>query len=445
MDLDTYKGCTLALWTNNVTRKLSQTSDEFYNLYYSVMTAQTKEEVDAAAVIFENVKKMAQLNADGRMPVAQVDFEDSDQVLYIDNGRIDPYEAIGSQSRPFKTIAAAGDYIAQQGNNTIDYPYTMIIAPGIYEEELFIEHPNFVNINVEGAGDPFQGKSVIIQGSINSTQNNENLKRLQWAFVSLKGNCTISNSTNHSGFLSHGLFARRSNGVGNVTLKNIPKVRFSSIDLEGNYYIENCPDVTIDGLPGQDMDEDDCAMCDIVWDEHAPKPVGATETFVSAFGTTLGRVIVSRLWGGSATLRVRSGTLLGQVLQTTIIGEGCTLLDEGCRINGKIDVEKGGHWINNTLSFNTIGTSLTATNIACAIRELAARFKVNCITSEKMPLVEKNKLYVWTNPTETLLLAKNNEGYVVSTKLETVQSNFSYDVPHQFDLDGYSDLSLVTT
>jgi hypothetical protein len=73
------------------------------------------------------------------------------KIFYVDGTRPDSYTANGSVVAPFKTIMAAVNRIATNGDNSTNIPYIIdIIGPGSYFETVDLSAPGLVNIIIEG-------------------------------------------------------------------------------------------------------------------------------------------------------------------------------------------------------------------------------------------------------------------------------------------------------
>jgi hypothetical protein len=99
----------------------------------------------------------------------------STRQLHIDGTRTDVYTADGTAAYPFKTIMAAVAKVIANGDNSQANPYTFIIAPAVYAENIVLEDSKLVSLIWLGQGSRLQTQIKPASGlALRSNANNAN-------------------------------------------------------------------------------------------------------------------------------------------------------------------------------------------------------------------------------------------------------------------------------
>lgn len=126
---------------------------------------------------------------------------------------VDPYQAptsdatpsFGTSTSPYPTITEALNEIVENGDNNSTGPYTLFLAPGIYNESIDLSNPALRNIFFVGYGATIVGFDVV---PALQAINNDNLTDVCFIGVTFKGQAgapyliNFQSSTNGTNFLS---------------------------------------------------------------------------------------------------------------------------------------------------------------------------------------------------------------------------------------------------
>lgn len=156
------------------------------------------------------------LNAGGNAPALY--YWDSDKVgankwtelsgigpittsLYVDKYRTDSYLETGSIAHPFKTIQAAINDVIARGDNSQTKPYKIVIAPGVYEENLVLESASLVSLIMKGEGSRLQVQIKPAAGlALRSNANNANFYDLHMENIQFSMPTEMTGSANGNYF-----------------------------------------------------------------------------------------------------------------------------------------------------------------------------------------------------------------------------------------------------
>lgn len=386
------------------------------------------------------VNDMVQVGEDGYIdPALQDKHAENAVIFHVNNARIDEFTEVGSEQRPFKTIYRAFVQVIINGDNSMTRPYIFYIHPGIYYENMSVEHPALVHIVFYGMGDHSFGKTADIRGKFSLRNYNNNFKKLVAEYVSLTGEVFLEGSSNGSTFLEEGFFVRHTTCNGNMTMKNLGRILVNDCQLNGDLTLENVKEVVICGYPGQDHYGSNKLI--VRWDDSKNIPAGATGSEVRLQSTDIGELRIEKI-GTTGTVKVepKMGACLGTSTSTHYVGDGCVLKDEGgCYIPGKIVMEQGGTWENNSLAFNADGCGLESPSIQEALRELSLRvgeidgiFKFNsggpgvvCCASAEVEITSLHYSVIGNSEIRTICPVTTGEVINVGNRCVTVTSNLT--------------------
>ena len=125
-------------------------------------------------------------------------------VVYVDGGRSDTYNQDGSSLFPYKTIQQAVNLIAQDGNNSIEHIYRIIVGPAVYPETIELSDPRLVCLVFTGWGATVGGPGF--SGPVLSIQDNDNLSDVMFIQMNFRTGGTsflsIGSKTNNTGLAS---------------------------------------------------------------------------------------------------------------------------------------------------------------------------------------------------------------------------------------------------
>jgi hypothetical protein len=289
-------------------------------------------------------------------------------VFYTDVKRVDTYTETGTITNPFKTIQAAINKVISNGNNTQSNPYVIKINPGIYLENLILEHASLVSLIIIGLGSRLQVQINPASGyALQSTANNGNLADLHIENIQFIKPTTMVGSANGTFFgFNHFFIDTYWPSTAMATFKNMVYPTFSGIvtKFSGGLLLSNITQCSINNIGGFKT-----GAFTIETDENANKPnLFGTGTAVIVSGGTIANTTWSLLNITTSTgtaLQVR-GARHGSAgetipLNATIIAYNSTLV---------------GNYVNNgTLSLYNSQVTGTITGNAPELYNFATQIK----------------------------------------------------------------------
>ena len=269
------------------------------------------------------------------------------KVLYVDGNRTDSYTENGSITRPFKTIQAAINQIATNGDNST-YGYLVKIAVAEYVENVVIEDASFTNIIFDTLGayiNPASGNAV------QSTSNNDNLSYLEFRGIEFVKPINFEGASNGTSFGGILAFTNCLTD-GFLTVKNVNSFNFIGGGILAGILYSNCGAGRIELEAGIKSG----GSFTIESDNNAKKPAGwigdSYGSYLILTNTISTRdVVFSQLNGGAGTLQLRNGVRLGA---------SGTTIPAGATITAYQSVLRGNYVNNGTL---TLYNSMVTGNI----------------------------------------------------------------------------------
>ncbi len=157
--------------------------------------------------------------------------------LFVDVNRTDSYTPDGTIGKPFLTITAAINQVIANGDNSFTKPYTILVAPGTYTENITLESLNLWLVSISSLNGSYGFGSlssdvVTLNGDVVSTASNDNLYAFQLKGFNVAGSVNFVGATNGTNFLNFSgsfidcLFTPIVDAA--ITLTNLGQVSFYS-------------------------------------------------------------------------------------------------------------------------------------------------------------------------------------------------------------------------
>ena len=189
--------------------------------------------------------------ADGTEQDTAFNEPTSGRQLFVDGSRTDTYVPDGTYLRPFPTIMGAVDQIIANGDNSGMVAYTVVIAPGVYNETVDLSNPKIVSLGFEGQVSG-QNSGVVIGTNGLATSsvqaiNNDNL--LSVVFVNIRfasgvptHGIQFSSTTNGTNLGAYGIVFRNCGlqfATSDCYFNNVSFVLFDDVGVTPNVNITN--------------------------------------------------------------------------------------------------------------------------------------------------------------------------------------------------------------
>jgi hypothetical protein len=164
--------------------------------------------------------------------VANLQYPSGLKTLIVDKNRSDSYTADGSLSRPFKTVQAAVNQVASNGDNSASIPYLIdIIGAGTYSETVELGSAAIVNLVIDGCN----GSSIT---TLQSTVNNTTQAALSINNLGI-GTLNFTCPTNNGNLGSNQIQLVNCSVSGTITLNNVQNIFFVNSQTIGALNITN--------------------------------------------------------------------------------------------------------------------------------------------------------------------------------------------------------------
>ena len=270
--------------------------------------------------------------------------------------------ADGSVARPFKTIQAAINRVAANGDNADGAnPYTIRVAPGTYNETINLNSPNLKCLVIMGTPADI-GADVIVNGII-STNANDALARLVVGGMTF-GSAVFEGESEGSNLGGNDLVFYSCYIGGLVSMKNINCAGFVDCKLDGDMLFENALYPYINGGAGQNPG----ASLTFRFDASKKKPNYGSDVYATIERTVIAAPTIEKSGAGSLTVRMRLGTRAGHATSTLNVGVGTALILQGATVLGAVN--KLGIVQNIADYYDNAASGLAATHLQSAVDEL---------------------------------------------------------------------------
>ena len=308
-------------------------------------------------------------------------------IIYVSkNGHDTPqtaYMTLGTINNPYLSIQAAVNQIEMNGDNTIDNPYVVYIAPGKYVENVLVNDVNFKNIIFVG------NKSVIIEplsgNSFECSNLNDNFQKLTINGIQFNKPILIYGRNADKTVFSSGLTFEDCVVKDDMNIKNIVQLNFIHTDVSSTFENENVGFIDIASS------NISCTTLDFVYNSSNDKPLGISSVSVSiessivtsALSISNGGIlnIVDSLIGTMSTSLGIFGTV--EAYSSYILGSISIKATGTLKVYGtffdysQLTKLTGGIYVNKNLSkvvfYDNSITSLAADNVQDAIDLLKAK------------------------------------------------------------------------
>jgi hypothetical protein len=289
----------------------------------------------------------------------------------------------GSAGAPYATIQAALNRIELNNDNTMDNPYLVWIAPGLYEESVIINDNRFDNLT-------FAGNNAIVRSAgdaFRSSLLNGGLSKLEFDNLVIDGGIYFEGAVDGGNTFESVAKIQNSEITGNITGKNLVSLELEDVYFDGSMTVENISDVVF-----RNVRHESGNSIGLTYNATSPKPVNSVQTHFTIRDSN----VKSSLSAGTGVVVESFNSTLGNVSSNTIInGEMITyggwlaagstavnatgeLTTRGTFFNKpSLIVQPSGIWNNETKSDvvyydNTI-TQIPADNVQDAIDNLKAQ------------------------------------------------------------------------
>lgn len=272
----------------------------------------------------------------------------------------------GSISKPFLTIQAAVNQVAANGDNSATQPYTIKIAPGIYNETIYLNNDNLQNLVIMGT--PSDIGADLQVTAIESTANNDNLSRLVVGGIQF-GSATFEGATAGSGLGGNDLVFYNCYFGQPLSMKNMNCCGFVECKIMTDVLFENALYPYISGGAGMHPGK----SLIIRVDDSKKLPSYGSDVYATFERTLIPSPTLDVAGGGtgSVTARMRIGTRIGGPTTTTTVGAGTTLILQGATLLGS--VSNSGTVVNDSDYYDNTASGLTATDLQSAIDEVNSK------------------------------------------------------------------------
>lgn len=289
----------------------------------------------------------------------------------------------GSAGAPYLTISAAINRVEYENNNTMDNPYLIWIAPGLYEEDIILNDNRLDNIMFASNGAVIRSSGDAIRTSL----LNGGLSRLTFDKVVIDGNIYFEGAVDGGNTFESICKFKDSEITGNITGKNLISLELEDVYFDGSLSIENVTDLVY-----QDVRHESGNTISLAYNSTNPEPVNAVQTHMTirdsnvkanlnidsgsvleTFNSTIGSTSSTTTINGTM---VANGGWLGA--GNTVVNAGGELVTRGTFFNKpNLTINSTGVWNNETKSDvvfydNTI-TQIPADNVQDAIDNLKAQ------------------------------------------------------------------------
>jgi hypothetical protein len=293
----------------------------------------------------------------------------------------------GSFGAPYLTIQAALNRIEMNNDNAVNNPYVVVVAPGVYAENLLVNDVSYFSIIVHGYGAsvaPSSGRAL------ESSLTNTNLQKLRFVGLDFQKDFYVEGYANNSNILSVGLQLEDCTLAANVTVKNVVALELKDVAISGILSVENVNDVKLDGLAITN------SQIQLDYNTANNRPLGSSQTHVTIINSQIKSDIAVHqnvllelfdcgIGNGNKTI-TNDGTLIahsGWIYGSIQNHAGGTFITRGAFFD-KTKLSNSGVVTNETHSsvveYNNSITAIPADNVQDAIDNLKAR-----IDAFKMP------------------------------------------------------------
>lgn len=272
-------------------------------------------------------------------------LEGPSKVLYVNQTQPGSFIPDGSILRPFKTITDAINQISINGDGAV---YMILVAGGIYTENITFNDNTFDSISIIGMGSS-EGIGndaptfVDIIGNITCIANNDTFKSLQFRGFAISGTINLVGASNNTDFGLYGIIFSGCTiyptSSPAITVKNIGQILFDDIGSASSggsgVIIENA---VFCGFYSTFLN---VGSVTITTNNGNNKPNGFSNTSVnSSYGTELGAITID---SGSIFV-TRYSRVNGVVNSGTMTSVASTFLSS---------VSNSGSWIDFNSSFSS--------------------------------------------------------------------------------------------
>jgi len=221
----------------------------------------------------------------------------------------------GQPANPFRTVQHAIDAIVDKGDNSMQKPYVVRVAPGFYDENLVLDSPKLRNIGIKGAMLDSAAKVRINKISVTG---HDTFKSLYVEGIEVN-DISVIGKNDQSTCFTHDCEFRNCYINNSIVAKNTSCFGLYDGKFRGSAEIENVPWCWMmygSGYYAQPFT--------ISWRDDRPKPKDANAGYNLFICAAIIRV--PELFGRQ-TIQLRQGTRFGQTEDILILDEGQSLIN----------------------------------------------------------------------------------------------------------------------
>ncbi len=293
----------------------------------------------------------------------------STRTFFIDKNRTETYTETGSMNHPFKSIMAAVNKVIANGDNSQANPYTFLIAPGVYAENVVLEDAKIVSLIWVGMGSRLQTQINPAAGySLQSMANNANfydfhVENIQFTKPTMMVGAANGNYFGYNFFFDNCYWP----STALATFKNMTYPSFTGdwCKFSGGVTISNVTQCSINGIGGFKT-----SNFTIETDENANKP------YLFTGGTT---VLCSHCRTPDVTWSLLNiVTLTGTALQIRAVRQGSSggTIPVNAQILAYHSSLIGNYVVNGTLTcYSTFASGSITGPGTIAFNQLAEHLK----------------------------------------------------------------------
>jgi hypothetical protein len=308
-------------------------------------------------------------------------------IFVAKNGRDTPqtsYMTLGTINNPYLTIQAAVNQIEMNGDNTVDNPYVVFIAPGKYQENVLVNDVNFQSITFVG------NRSVIIEplsgNAFECSNLNDNFQKMVINGIQFNKPILIYGHNPAKTVFSSGLYFEDCVINNDLSVKNIIQLNVLRSDINSTFENEN--------IAAIDISNSHIYSTAVAFTYNASNNVPLSVTSVAV--NIESSIVASSLSATTSCTITISDTLVGMLASTTlgvygavtayssyILGTISVAATGTFTVLGtffdytQLTVTTGGTYVNRNTSkvvfYDNTLTQLNANNVQDAIDQLKAK------------------------------------------------------------------------
>lgn len=287
----------------------------------------------------------------------------------------------GSFGAPYATIQAAVNRVEFNNDNTMDNPYLIWVAPGLYEENVVLNDNRLDNLT-------FVSNNAIVRpatgDAFRSSLLNGGFSKLEFDNIVIDGDLYFEGAVDGGNTFESVLKIQNSEVIGSITGKNLLSLELEDVYFDGDLAIENVSDVIYRNVRHESGD-----TIALVYNASNPKPVGSSQThFLVQDSNVKADAVI-----GAGVLVESTNSTLGSTSSTTTIngtvityggwlGAGSTVVNATGELTTRgtffdkptLTIQPSGIWNNETKSdvvyYDNSITLIPADNVQDAIGAL---------------------------------------------------------------------------